>query len=68
MDKLLEDKLQSALSDVGLQSFRPLQRDAVTSVLEKQDTVVIVATGVVHGSCLRCAVTTQGAIEGEYVS
>lgn len=41
----MEDRLISALQDVGLESFRPLQRDAITAVLEKQDTVVIVATG-----------------------
>lgn len=39
------DRLQAALSDVGLREFRALQREAVTAVLGKQDTVVIVATG-----------------------
>lgn len=48
----MEEKLQEVLSEVGLANFRPLQRDAITSVLKKQDTVVIVATGVVHASCL----------------
>lgn len=39
------DPLSVALMDIGLDSFRPLQREAITSLLNKQDCVVVVATG-----------------------
>eukprot|EP00892_Ulva_mutabilis_P005334 jgi/Ulvmu1/3172/UM015_0213.1 len=39
------NQLSAALAEVGLKSFRPLQREAVTAIMEKRDCVVIVATG-----------------------
>lgn len=39
------DRLFAALAEVGLTSFRPLQREAVNNVLLKKDCVVVVATG-----------------------
>lgn len=39
------DRLSSALAEVGLSYFRPLQREAITLLLDKKDCVVVVATG-----------------------
>lgn len=38
-------RLSAALAEVGLASFRPLQREAISCVLNKRDCVVVVATG-----------------------
>jgi superfamily II DNA helicase RecQ len=40
-----EDQLASALSDVGLQAFRPLQQEAICAVCDKKDCLVVMATG-----------------------
>lgn len=40
-----DDPLSTALAEIGLKCFRPLQREAILSILSKKDCVVVVATG-----------------------
>lgn len=41
-----DEQLTAALLDVGLSSFRPLQKEAICAVCSGKDCLVIVATGV----------------------
>lgn len=47
--QMSDERLFAGLTQIGLASFRPLQREAITCLLDQQDCVVVVATGATVG-------------------